>query len=241
MIKNRIPFQKFLQKISDWVLPWTCVLCGKNSTTRQDLCSACKKSLPWIKKACWQCSSKLEATSTKSYCGECLQQTKIFTRTIALFHYQQPITPWITGLKFNHRLVYAKLMGELLAEQLLQHYQQDSWPELIIPVPLHFERLRERGFNQAIEIAHPIARRYNLPVNKTLCRRLRSTQAQSTLSGKDRYQNVKNAFSINTKISAKHVIVLDDVMTTGNTANEIAKCLKKSGAARIDVWCCARV
>lgn len=232
--------QLVLQKLWHWIFPWTCIICEKISDAKQDLCQDCKKSLPWIKQTCWQCCSELYETFTTKFCGKCLQGNPAFFRTISLFNYDQPISSWITNLKFNRKLIYANLLGELLIEKLQISYQDDSWPELIIPIPLHSLRLQERGFNQALEIAKPIAKYFQIPIDKNSCYRTRATPAQSSLPGKDRLQNVKKAFAIKASIKANHIVIVDDVMTTGSTVNEFAHCLKKSGIERVDIWCCAK-
>jgi len=113
-------------------------------------------------------------------------------------------------------------------------------PEQIIPVPLHAQRYHRRGFNQAIEIARPIARMLDIPLNLTCCRRTRNTAPQAQLSAKERKSNLKNAFSIVKAPAVNHVALLDDVVTTGSTVDELARALRKAGIERIDVWACAR-
>jgi ComF family protein len=111
---------------------------------------------------------------------------------------------------------------------------------LIVPVPLHKTRYRERGFNQAIEIARTVAKEMQIPLDLTSCRRNRDTPHQTQLPAKKRRKNLKNAFSIIKPIHARHIAILDDVMTTGSTTHELAYALKKAGASRVDVWVCAR-
>jgi len=113
-------------------------------------------------------------------------------------------------------------------------------PEIIIPVPLHRTRLRERGFNQALEIARPIARSLSIPVDYKSCERVRKTSAQSLLPAAERRKNIKGAFRVTRPIAARHVAILDDVMTTGHTVQELAATLRKAGVERIDVWVVAR-
>lgn len=173
---------------------------------------------------------------------------------IALYHYQPPIDHLILGLKFGNRLTHAKLLGTLLAQHLQQHYEQQHYkqqnhnlkskPEIIIPVPLHNTRLRERGYNQALEIARPISRLTHIPINTRFCQRIKNTQAQSLLKAGERKKNMQDAFTIPDAIPGavpyKHVAVIDDVITTGNTMCELCKQLKRAGIEQIDVWSCAR-
>jgi ComF family protein len=128
-------------------------------------------------------------------------------------------------------------LGTLLAD-FLSH--NGAMPDLILPVPLHKDRYRERGFNQSIEIARVVASRLKIPLDLSSCLRHRNTFRQTDLSAKQRRANLHNAFMINRPLTVQHVAILDDVMTTGSTANELAKTLKKSGVNRVDIWVCAR-
>ncbi|CAK0757905.1 competence protein ComFC [Gammaproteobacteria bacterium] len=158
----------------------------------------------------------------------------------AAFTYEPPIDHLIITLKFHSRLAHARLLGELLADHLAA--REDPLPELILPVPLHPTRLRTRGYNQAVELARPIARRLGLSIDTTLCRRIRATASQSTLDAKTRRRNMHGAFAITSKnrIAGGRVAILDDVVTTGNTVEEFARVLRQAGAREIEVWAVAR-
>ena len=145
------------------------------------------------------------------------------------------------GLKFNGQLIHAKHLGLLLAEHLKEQYVEvDEYPECIIPVPLHRRRIRERGFNQALEIAKPVSNVLNIPIDGQWVSRQKATQAQSTLPAKGRAQNISSAFLINIKKSHQHVAILDDIMTTGCTARGLAQVLRAARVERVDLWCVAR-
>ena len=113
-------------------------------------------------------------------------------------------------------------------------------PECVIPIPLHTQRLRERGFNQSLEIAQLITKTLNIPLDYSLCKRNKATPFQSGLTAKQRKLNLKNAFSITKPHQYKHVAIFDDVVTTGTTVNELAKQLKKSGVEIVEVWAITR-
>jgi ComF family protein len=151
--------------------------------------------------------------------------------------FQDAMRYLIHGLKFQHRYQNARLLGALLADSL---QTCGPLPELIIPIPLHPARYRERGFNQAIEIGRTLAKQLQLPLELSACRRRRDTPHQTGLTAKQRRKNLRNAFTLHKPLSASHVAILDDVMTSGTTANELAKALRKAGVSRIDVWVCAR-
>lgn len=160
--------------------------------------------------------------------------------TGTLFSYEPPITKLILQLKFNHALVNARVLGELMADKIRHEwYLSKALPQLIVPVPLHSNRLKERGYNQSVEIARPITKALQIPIDLTP-RRIKITQAQATLSPHKRKLNVKNAFEARRRYDGLHIAVLDDVITTGHTIEEFCRTLKKAGAERIDVWCCGR-
>jgi ComF family protein len=229
----------YLKKMGHWLLPYTCILCHNYSTRLQDLCENCFNDLPSLQHACPRCANPLSSPHN-IVCGYCLKQTTSFDATYALYFYQAPISKLIMNLKFGQSLVNARILGELLAQRIQQAwYYNKPLPEVIIPVPLHPKRLKERGFNQALEIARPIAKILHLPLEFTSCQRIKHTVAQATLPANQRLQNVKNAFHIE-KLPFKHVAVVDDVITTGYTINEFCQALKSTGVHSIDVWCCAR-
>jgi ComF family protein len=144
----------------------------------------------------------------------------------------------ITQLKFSNKLIYAKILAELFINHL--SYLNEPLPQCIIPVPLHRSRLRERGFNQALELAKPIAKRLAIPLDFKSCTRVIATKAQSQILASERKKNIKNAFVIKQNFQYQHVAIVDDVMTTGSTVAELSKTLRKHGVKQIDIWCMAR-
>lgn len=222
--------------------PPVCVLCGDQGkhTGNQglDLCEPCSKALPRLQSACVRCAEPLSNhATTESLCGRCQVTPPAYHRCLSPFCYQPPADHLIQSLKFQGRLEMAQLLGRLMAGWLSQVIE--SRPDLIIPVPLHSQRLRERGFNQAAEIARPIARQLGCLLDTSCCRRINPTPPQSALSRKERIRNIKGAFEANRPVTG-HVAIVDDVMTTGSTANELAATLLRAGAERVDVWVCAR-
>ena len=113
-------------------------------------------------------------------------------------------------------------------------------PELLLPVPLHPKRLRERGFNQALEIARPLGRRFQIPVEARACRRIRATRPQSELALAERRGNLRGAFAVRGALTARHLAIVDDVVTTGATVSALARVLLRQGVQRVDVWAVAR-
>ncbi|MCL5260101.1 MAG: ComF family protein [Gammaproteobacteria bacterium] len=222
----------------DLLFPRICVLCKAPSKRDFDLCLGCEHELPHIKFSCEQCGLPLAVNQAQ--CGSCLTDPPAFNATKSLFFYEAPIDSLVLALKFNNNLLYANLFGELLALHLQGYYHNRKLPEVIIPVPLHRDRLRERGYNQALEIARPVAKKLNIQINKFSCVRFKNTLQQSALAFSERKQNIKDAFAVVKPLHAKYVAIIDDVVTTGYTVNEFSKSLRQAGAEKIDVWCVAR-
>ncbi|MDD5411259.1 MAG: ComF family protein [Methylobacter sp.] len=224
--------------IQDYLLPPTCILCGNSGSNSRDICSSCYTHLPRNNLCCYRCAEILETpTVAPVLCGRCLSRHPAFDETYAPFIHQGAIRHLISTLKFGANYKNARLLGMLLAEHLKQTAER---PNLILPIPLHKARYRQRGFNQAIEIARTVSRELQIPLDLTSCHRHRDTPHQTDLSAKKRRKNLKNAFSLIKPIPAQHIAILDDVMTTGSTAHELAYLLKKAGVSRVDVWVCAR-
>lgn len=217
------------------LFPMRCLLCDLTEKNNRFICDTCYCTLPVSKNNCKQCG--ITTPESETVCTQCTINPPPFDYTFCLFNYEEPISSFITQLKFNCNLIMAKLFSQYW----IDYFQnQKDMPELIIPVPLHYKRLKERGFNQALEIAKPIGNYFNIPIDTRICIKLKNTAPQSSLSAAKRRNNLKNAFGLSYSIDQQHVAILDDVMTTGNTASEIALLLKKVGVARVDVWCCAR-
>jgi ComF family protein len=194
--------------------------------------------LPRNNLCCYRCAEILEMPITVPVlCGRCLSRNPAFDETIAPFIHQGAVRNLIGTLKFGTHYKNARLLGMLLSDHLKHTAER---PDLILPVPLHKARYRQRGFNQAIEIARTVAKELQIPLDLSSCERHRDTPHQTQLSAKKRRKNLKNAFSIIKPIHARHIAILDDVMTTGSTAHELAYVLKKAGVSRVDVWVCAR-
>ena len=224
------------------LLPPVCALCGDRGNRSQnqgiDLCRHCQDELPRLISACARCAEPLYGQKVmESLCGRCQVKPPAYNRCLSMFTYLPPADHLIQTLKFQGRLEIALLLGNLMANWLPQVIE--SKPDVLIPVPLHKHRLRERGFNQAAEIAKPIAKQIGCLLDINSCKRIKTTAPQSELSKKDRVKNVRGAFEA-LKTVLGHVAIIDDVMTTGSTANELAKTLLKAGAESVDVWVCAR-
>ncbi len=220
-----------------WFFSDDCQVCKQRLITQNLLCNPCLADLPRNQNACFQCAMPLEKNQQ---CGTCLVDPPPFSRSIVPFLYHPPISNFVTKLKFHQQLLYAKILGQLLLEDIQQQYQNLSLPQFIIPIPLYSQRLRHRGFNQALEIAKPIAKILQIPLLYDYCYRSKNTRPQSQLSARARKHNMIGAFALRKKISAVHVALIDDVMTTGHTVRALSQMLQKHGIRQVDIWCCAR-
>ena len=199
------------------------------------MCRGCAGDLPVVEVACLRCGAPLPMVGV---CGRCQRRPPAFDRAEAICHYRPPLDALIKRLKFNGDLHLARLLGELMADRL--NGSLSMLPDVIVPVPLHIKRLRERGFNQALELARPIARRLGVALDWRHVVRLRATEPQSDLPAKQRSRNIRGAFAVEQGFTAGRVAIVDDVMTTGHTANELAATLRRAGVVDISVWVCAR-
>lgn len=208
-----------LRNIQDWLFPGNCLLCAARTPVGQPLCAGCAAALPRITAACPRCAAPLAEAGTAA-CGSCQQHRLYFDATQALFHYQSPVNHLIQNLKYHRQLSLARVLGSLLAE----HLQASAVPrpDILVPVPLHRARLRERGYNQSLELARVVAQRFDLPLAIHAVSRVRATTPQTTLTSNERRRNV------------------DDVMTSGHTVNALARCLRRAGATNVVVWVAAR-
>lgn len=223
-------------------MPKACLLCLRSTHEAHHLCVACAKELPILTHSCVKCAQFLNKIDMNiTLCGQCLVKTPAFHRVYVTYAYRFPIPRLIAGLKFDGKLSHARMLSQLMLHDITNKwYRTTPLPELILPMPLHRQRLKERGFNQAVEIARPISRALKIPLDTQGIARKKATQPQSSLPAKERRQNVAHAFRAKHRYDGLHLAVVDDVMTTGQTVSALATLLKKQGAKRIDVWCAAR-
>lgn len=198
------------------------------------LCEACFAALPHHDfPSCLQCALPV---AEGGRCGRCLANPPAFDRTRAAFEYRYPVAQLLHAFKYGNKLA----LGRFFAEVLLDALSQESWPDVIVPMPLHSARLKERGFNQAAEIARRLALATGTPLLLDDLRKIRDTKPQASLPWKERQANVKGAFACDINLHGQRVAIVDDVMTTGATLYEVAKTLKKRGAVKVDVWVVVR-
>jgi ComF family protein len=226
-----------LERLSYVLLPPTCLLCEATGQDHRDLCADCQADFSRPIWPCPLCGLPMRSSSAR-ICARCLRRPPVWDGLLAAYRYASPLDQLVFRLKYQGRLDAARLLGELLAEFVAG--SRLSRPDCLVPVPLHPERLAERGFNQALELARPVARRLGLPVASREVSRIRATAPQSGLNARVRRHNVRNAFDAAPVMRGRHVAIIDDVVTTGSTVAALTRVLKRVGARRIDVWVLAR-
>jgi ComF family protein len=212
------------------LLAQDCVLCRAPSGERL-FCDGCAGELPQLAEACPRCAGP----SPGGACGACLAQPPSFDATLATWRYEFPVDRLIHALKYGHRLALAAAFGDALAASIAGRKV-----DAIVPMPLGRARLIERGFNQALEIARRVARRTDLSLQPELVTRVRDTLPQTDLPHDARDANVRGAFACSGAVENLSIAVVDDVMTTGASLQELARTLKRAGAACVENWVVAR-
>ena len=227
-----------LQGIDDLIMPRRCVFCGvRTGVAEESVCSSCRSDLPWIENSCRTCAEPLQVELPNGVsCAACQKRPPPLIRCVAPLEYSFPIDIAIKSLKFNRKLFYAPALSELLCSC------SSSLPrdiDAILPVPLHWRRKAARGFNQAMELGRPLARHLGLPLVHGVYRQY-ATPFQSGLTASERSRNLRRAFASKRVISRKHVLIVDDVITTGATTRQLANVLLASGVEKVSAVAVAR-
>jgi len=208
-----------------------CLLCGAASRDGA-WCAPCDAALPYLTAP--RCPVCALPTLHGAVCGRCLKHPPQFDRTVAAYAYAFPLDKLVQALKFHEQLLLAQQLANKLAQRVVIR------PDLIIAMPLHPARLRERGFNQSLELARRIAQLLDIPLSSHACQRVRDTPPQSTLPWKARGKNMRQAFACTENLAGLHVAIVDDVMTSGASLNEVAQALRRAGACEVSAWVVAR-
>jgi ComF family protein len=212
------------------VLAQDCALCG-GASGDDLLCAGCHADLPELCESCPRCALPSPGGAP---CGACLTRPPHFDCTVAVWRYDFPCDLLVQALKYRARLPLAAFFGRALSARIGRS------ADIVVPMPLHRSRLAERGFNQAAEIAREAAARTGHVLASAGVRRVRHTAPQTQLPFGDRAANVRGAFVCAADVRHKRVAVVDDVMTTGTTLDEVARVLKAAGAESVDNWVVAR-
>lgn len=220
-------------KIKRHLFPATCLLCGTRSE-KGSLCRGCLADLPYLPAS--RCPVCALPALPGNVCGACLSEPPEYHSTVAALSYSFPLDALIHALKYRANLALAVPLADLLAQAASPRLR----PDYLVPMPLYPARLRERGFNQALEIAKRVSKLTGIALLPNACRRIRDTPPQASMPWKERARNIRGAFACDANLSGRRIAVIDDVMTTGATMNELAKVLRKQKAAEVECWAVAR-
>lgn len=223
---------RILGRLTSAVFPEACVLCGA-AGSRGGFCTRCEQDLPRLTSACGRCAVPLAAGSD---CPGCARSPPPFSAARAALAYTFPVDAALKALKFRRQLHYVPAFAGLLETLLSETF---AAADALVPVPLHRWRHATRGFNQARELCRPLARRSGLPIVAN-ARRTRRTRPQAGLDAAARRRNLKHAFAISGRLRCRHPLIVDDVMTTGETCRHLAYALLEAGAEFVSVLTVAR-
>lgn len=211
-----------------------CDFCQQSHNNSYALCKKCMLLLKPMPYSCRICSLALN-NSNYSLCGRCIKKKPHFDKVFCLYNYDEPIKSLLRRFKYYEGFYMQVILVELLANSLPPNYET----ECLIPVPIHRHRLRQRGFNQSALLTRLLAKKINKPYSFDCCVKIKNTLPQAQLNRKNRQNNLHNSFQVFAN-NYRHITIVDDLLTTGSTVNELAKTLKNSGIQRVDVVCCAR-
>lgn len=217
-------------------LPAICGLCNQYHTSQFAICTSCKALLTPLGSACRYCALPLLNTHFL-VCGRCCQKRPYIDAVLTAYRFDEPLRALLHEFKYREGLHLSTFLTSLMLDALpVDEYKT----ECLMPVPMHLKRLRQRGFNQAAELTKQLSRKLNIPCDLFHCKKTLNTAPQAGLNAQARKKNLHQAFQAKPK-HYQHVTLIDDLLTTGSTANELARVLKNQGVTRVDLWCCARV
>jgi ComF family protein len=216
--------------------PGLCLACGCELDNADSLCACCAGQLRAVPNPCHYCGQPNPVDGM--VCPACRLNPPRWQRMIAPLQYRGLARDYLLKLKFSEALYLSRTLCEASIEAFRQPPPR---PEALLPVPLHRERLLERGYNQAEEIARLWSSALGIPVDRRLLSRRRATASQSGLNAAQRAQNLRRAFACAPGRDYRHVAVVDDIVTTGSTVDEITKTLHRAGVEFVEIWALARV
>ena len=215
--------------------PSICALCRQYHRENRAVCRDCLVFCEPLGPACHSCAEPLPDENFL-LCGLCCKTKPPIDSTIAAYRFEEPLRTLLHEFKYQEGLYLSSLLAAFIHEALPSEAKKT---QCLIPIPMHRKRLRERGFNQAAELAKHLGRILHIPIDTFNCQKITHTPPQAGLSGKERRKNLCNTFRAK-PIPYQHVTLIDDLITTGSTAFELASMLKKQGILRVDLWCAAK-
>lgn len=228
----------WLEAAQQLLYPNRCLLCAAATGASLPLCQHCRADLPQNTDTCAQCALPLQGTAGQTLCGRCQQRPPYFNQAIAPFQYLSPIDHLLGRFKHHGSLTHGRLLAQLLGEAIER--LGPARPQILLPTPIHPMRLRVRGFSQTLELTRHLSKKLAIPWDDRLLTKQRHTPTQQGLDRRARRRNVRGSFHCNTGLPWRHVALVDDVITTGTTADEMARVLKQAGVVEVSVWAVAR-
>ncbi len=229
------PEQSALIRAITRLMPSNCLLCDDQVEWQHGLCKECWGTLPRNTTPCRVCALPLTGGRL---CGACQTHPSALDKVVAPMIYRQPVDRIVCELKYRERLSWARTAAELIVEIIRQ--RDEAMPDFLVPVPMTLRAVRRRGFNQSAYIARLVGRRLRIKTRGGIIVKHRETERQSNLSYRERQSNLRGAFEVLKRPVGQSIVLIDDVVTTGSTANELARVLKKAGAAEVSAWAFAR-
>ncbi|HAB56171.1 MAG TPA: hypothetical protein DCE61_07405 [Cellvibrionales bacterium] len=235
-------------------MPPSCLICEQSADSVTRLCENCNAFIRQSRQQqlkpgcqspqrCLRCAVDLDSGLSDGalHCAQCIKQPPRFHCCVTATSYNPITGKLINQLKHHSKLSATLPIAANMVEAIQSHYAHSADTiDLVIPVPLHIDRLRQRGFNQANEIAKPICKALGLKLAFNLCERRFDNPPQQQAGLAARHKNLRGAFIVNADVKGKYIAIVDDVVTTGATANAVTKSLLDAGAARCDIWCFSR-
>lgn len=216
--------------------PTLCALCQQYHRGSLAVCIPCHELFLPLGPACKQCAQPLP-DARFLICGRCCKKKPSFDHTFTGYVFREPLRTLLHAFKYQEGLYLRTFFGNLILKALPIEAKKT---ECLIPVPMHRQRLRHRGFNQSAELVKHLGHQLKIPYDLFCCKKIINTIPQAGLDADQRQKNLRHSFAVS-PLPYQHVTIVDDLMTTGSTSHELAKTLKKQGVSRVDVWCCARV
>jgi len=216
-------------------LPSICILCNQYHQGGVAICSDCKRHMSPLGPACEQCALPLPE-SQHLICGHCIKEKPIYDRVISAYRFEEPLRTLLHEFKYKEGLYLLSFLTSLMHQAILDK-SHDT--ECFIPIPMHPHRLRQRGFNQSALLTKQLAHTLRRPYHVSCCKKIINTRPQAELNAQERQTNLQSAFEA-MPLPYKKVTLVDDLLTTGSTANALAGVLKSRGVEYVDIVCCAR-
>lgn len=231
----RQDIETMLSSFLDFIFPQRCVFC--DAICREPICPACRETVSFISPPfCTICGVPFKSEAINSHaCGDCMREKRYFSWARGVLVYNDASAKAIQRFKYKRDTTYSRALGSIISG-----CSGVEGFDVVMPVPLHIKRLRERGFNQSLLLAKEVGKRHRIMVDPFALKRIRWTVPQVNLSGKERELNVKGAFEVQKDVKGKRILLVDDVYTTGATVRECSKVLKKNGAKDVCILTLAR-